>query len=432
MTAISPRARLLMPGLRFARDIRDPDPLLRLAARGVGGFCVFGGDERLPDLLRRLRDAAPHPLVLASDVEDGAGQQFQGLSRHPPAAALTPDAAELAGARTAVEARRMGITMAFAPVCDVVSERRNPILQARAFADPAASAPRFVTGARRMGLRTCAKHFPGHGATALDSHDALPVVDAPERTWRERDLPPFEACIAAGVDAIMTAHLACPALTGSPTLPATLSRRVMTDLLRHEMGFRGLLVSDALLMEGVRQGRSEAEAAVEALAAGCDLVLCPEDVEGVLGALEGVEAAAALERIAAVADPLPDPLAAAATTSIRTDGRLPAGPGPHPLRIFDLGGAEPPAALRLSLSVPAVAILRRDRAWGGPLVLPDVVRAAAQEAELVILLGPPVLLDGLNPRALVQAPGEDPLTVEAVAGLLLGADREPPGARPRL
>jgi len=421
-----------MPGLRFARDIRDPDPLLRLAARGVGGFCVFGGDERLPALLRRLSAAAPHPLIFASDVEDGAGQQFSGLTRHPPAAALTPEAAELAGARTAVEARRMGITMAFAPVCDVVSEPRNPILQARAFADPAASAPRFVRGARAMGLRTCAKHFPGHGATTLDSHDALPVVDAPETTWRERDLPPFSACIAEGVDAIMTAHLACPALTGSWTLPATLSRRVMTDLLRGEMGFSGLLVSDALLMDGVLRGRSEAEAAVEALSAACDVVLCPEDVEGVLGAIEGVEAGAALERIAVAAEPLKDPLAAAATASVRTRGRLPAGPGPHPIRIFDLGGAEPPAALRLNLSVPAVAILRRDRAWGGPLVLPEVVRAAAQEAALVILLGPPVLLEGLKPDSLVQAPGEDPLTVEAVATLVLGADRGPPAAPRRL
>ncbi len=409
-----------MPGLRFQRDVDAPDALLRLAARGVGGFCVFGGDDRLPALLRRLREAAPHPLLIASDVEDGAGQQVAGLSRHPPAAALTPDAAEIAGARTAVEARRVGITMAFAPVCDVVSEPRNPILQARAFADPAASAPRFVVGARRMGLRTCAKHFPGHGAAALDSHDALPVVDAPAETWRARDLPPFAACIAAGVDAIMTAHVACPALTGSATLPATLSRRVMTSLLREEMGFRGLLVSDALLMDGVLQGRSEAQAAVAALQAGCDVVLCPSDVEGVLGAIERIEASASLDRIAAAAQPLPDALAAAAEASVRSRGPLPVGPGPHPIRTFDLGGSDPPEALRRSLSLPAVAILRRDRAWGGPLLLPPEARAAAREAGLLILLGPPVLMEGLHPPAWVQAPGEDPLTLEAVARRAFG------------
>ena len=105
-------------------------------------------------------------------------------------------------------------------VCDVGSESLNPIIQARAFLEPAMSAPRFVVGARAQGLRTCAKHFPGHGATQQDSHSDLPRVDAPLSVWCERDLPPFAAAIAAGVDAVMTAHLAAPALTGDESLTA--------------------------------------------------------------------------------------------------------------------------------------------------------------------------------------------------------------------
>jgi beta-glucosidase-like glycosyl hydrolase len=240
--------RLLMPMLRYPKRL---DQARDLARAGVGGFCVFGGDARLPLLIEELQALAPHPLLIASDLEEGAGQQVAGQPRHPPAILLDPDAAEAAGARTALDARPLGITMNFAPVCDVSSHDRNPIIQERAFRDPAACAPRYIAGARRYGMRTCAKHFPGHGATDADSHDALPVVDADAATWRERDLPPFRAAIEAGVDAVMTAHIDCPALTGEPGLPATLSRAVVTGVLRGELGFSGLVVTDALLMEGV-------------------------------------------------------------------------------------------------------------------------------------------------------------------------------------
>lgn len=412
-------ARLVLPALRLPADL---DPYLRLAARGVGGFCVFGGDAGLAEQLARLQAAAPHELLIAADMEAGAGQQVAGLSRHPPAAALDPEAAEACGIRTALEARPLGVTMTFAPVCDVASEPSNPIIQGRAFRDPGACAPRFVLGARRFGLRTCAKHFPGHGATRLDSHDALPVVEADAATWHARDLPPFRACIAAGVDAVMTAHLACPALTGSPDLPATLSRRVITDLLRGEMGFQGLVVTDALLMEGVRRGRSEAEAAALALEAGCDALLCPADVEGVLRAVASVEAEAALARVAAAARPLPDPLVRAAEASVESRGELPVERGPHAPQVFDLDGGDGRAVAAAfgGLAVPAVVLLRSDRAWGGALALPDAARAAAARAELVILLGPAPLLEGLAPARFVRAPGRDPYTFSAVVRRVVG------------
>jgi len=441
-------ARLLFPALRGADATRDPEPFLRLAERGVGGFTVFGGDAGLGALLARVAAAARHPLVFAADLEEGAGQQIAGLTRHPPAAALLPGAAFQAGLLTALEARPHGVTMTFAPVCDVASEPRNPILSGRAFPSPRDAAPRFVEGARALGLRTCAKHFPGHGATLEDSHDALPVVRADAATWRRRDLAPFVACIRAGVDAVMTAHVACPALTDHPSLPATLSARVMTDLLRGEMGFTGLAVSDALLMEGVRGGRSEAEAARLAVEAGCDAVICPDDVEGVLGALRDVRPARveeALARVAAAAEPLPagaavdgeelrDAMRRAAVASVTSHGSLPIGPGPHPLRIADLhGGGEAFAAAcgllheRIApdgavlsrggtrgLAAPAVALLRRDKAWGGPLDPTPPLRALTDAARLVLALGPRRLLDGIRADAWVHAPGEDPFTVREV------------------
>jgi len=433
--------RLLVPALRFPAAADDLGPALALAARGVGGFCVFGGDARLPEHLARLQAAAPWPLLFAADLEDGAGQQVAGAPVHPPAAALDPDAAEAAGARTAEAARPLGITMTFAPVCDVASEPQNPILHTRAFPDPAACAPRFVRGARRHGLRTCAKHFPGHGATTADSHDALPLVTADAATWHRRDFPPFAACIAEGVDAVMTAHLACPALTGSDTLPATLSARVMRDLLRGELGFEGLVVTDALLMEGVRSGRSEADVARAALDAGCDVVLCPADVEAVAAALERVSAPESLARMERAAVPLPDPLARAAAASVSSGGRLPLGAGPHPLRVCDLNGGGEAFARRTGwpwevldlegrvvarggagegLDRPALALLRRDRAWGGPLAPPPALAQLARAAGLVIAVGRRSLLDGLDAAAWVHAPGDDPATVAAILATVRG------------
>jgi len=435
--------RLLLPALRFGAGETAFDDALRLAERGVGGFCVFGAPADLAARLARLQAAARHPLLIASDVEQGAGQQVAGRAVLPPAAALDAAAAEAAGMLTALEARRAGITMAFAPVCDVARHPRNPIVQARAFRDPAACAPAWIAGARRFGLRCCAKHWPGHGATDADSHDALPLVADDEDTWRSLDRPPFAAAVASGVDAVMTAHLAWPALTGDPDLPATLSRRVVHDLLRVGLGFAGLIVTDALLMDGVRAGRGEVEAARLALEAGCDALLVPEDVEGVCALLERTNADASLERLARAAAPLSDPLAASVEAHLEIGGApaLPLGPGPHPLAICDLhGGGEaiaaawggpwellaPDGTTRArggsgpGLAGPVLLVARRDRAWGGPLAVPEPIRGRANRARLVVVLAPDAVRNDLAPAAWIRAPGEDPVTVGAVRTRLLG------------
>ncbi len=446
MSALERNARLLLPSLRW--PIASLDPFLRLAERGVAGFCVFGGDSSLIDVLARLQAAAPHPLLFASDIEDGVGHQLSDYERQPPAASLDPAAAELAAMRTAVEARRIGFTMAFAPVCDVVSERTNPIIQARAFRDPVRTAPSYVRGAHRMGMRTCAKHFPGHGATVQDSHDSLPLVTADRATWFERDLPPFRACIEAGVDAIMSAHIACPALTGSDDVPATLSRTVMVDLLRDELGFTGLAMSDALCMDGILQKMTEAEAARAAIEAGCDLVICPDDIESVLAALATVDVPHAHERIAACATPLPDPLAQSVADSLTSAGDVAAGPGDHPLLICDVHGQKGGAADLLGalsgcryrcvgpdgstlgasdagapgLDRSVVAILRGDRAWSGGLQLPEFVREQARTADVVWVCGPAYVLDQIDAPAWIRAAGQDAQSLRAVLARGLSDD----------
>jgi hypothetical protein len=194
-----------------------------------------------------------------------------------------------AAALTAREALALGVNWLFAPVADLDIEPRNPIVGTRAFgADPvrvAAHVTAWIEGCRSEGALCCAKHFPGHGRTIQDSHAVLPTVKA-SRHELEMDLTPFRAAVIAGADSIMTAHVAYPALDPSGA-PATLSPSILDTLLRREMGFEGLIVTDALIMQGILDaGGGEAGAAVAALRAGCDALLYPGDDAGVLSAIE--------------------------------------------------------------------------------------------------------------------------------------------------
>ena len=269
---------------------------------GVGGYIIFGGTaesvRRLTaDLLRR----AGRPLLLASDLERGAGQQVAGLTEFPPPMALAslrePAVVRWAASVTAQEARAVGINWIFAPVADLDLLPENPIVQTRAFgADPnevATYVRQWVEGCQAAGALACAKHYPGHGRTAVDSHVALPVVEAPA-TEMEVDLVPFTVAIQSGVASIMTAHVAYPALDSSG-LPATLSRAVL-GRLRGEGRFDGLVVTDALIMDGALVGRRESDAAVEAIQAGADLLLYPNDARRVRDALDAALASGGLQQ----------------------------------------------------------------------------------------------------------------------------------------
>lgn len=271
----------------------------------VGGLIVGKGDALgTASWLNDLQSVSSLPLLVGADLEWGAGTRLVGATVLPVnmaiAAAGGPELAHEAGRITAREARAAGVHMAFAPVADVNVNAANPVINTRSYgADPIDVAERvaaFVEGARAEGLLTVAKHFPGHGDTEQDSHLTLPAVHA--SLWRLEtvELVPFRTAIAAGVDGIMTAHLSVPALEpGETAPPATLSPAILTELLRKRMGFGGLVVTDGLMMDGIRKGRTVAEVAVEAVEAGADILLMPPDAEA---AIDAVVAAVRSGRIA--------------------------------------------------------------------------------------------------------------------------------------
>jgi beta-glucosidase-like glycosyl hydrolase len=290
-------SRLLFPAIRWNRETHSYDDFRPTIDRGrelgVGGYIIFGGPaEAVAELTAELRAGSRHPLLIGADLERGAGQQFHGATALPPPAAIAAlgdvELSRRAGELTAREALGMGINWIYAPVADLDLEPENPIVGSRAFGhDPDVASQHVVAwieGCRAAGALACAKHFPGHGRTTSDSHLQLPRVEADAEAL-ETDLVPFRRAIAAGVDSLMTAHVAYPALDGTGA-PATLSRPILTGLLRERLGFEGLVVTDALIMEGVlEKGAGEAEAAVRAMNAGCDALLYPNALDAVAEAL---------------------------------------------------------------------------------------------------------------------------------------------------
>ncbi len=242
---------------------------------------VYEAAALLNDLQTAAADAGHLPLVMAADFEWGADFRIDGAVPFPTAMAVgathDPAAAEWMGRASGRDARALGVHWIFAPVADVNVNPRNPVINVRAFGeDPdhvGEMVAAFVRGAQQGGVLATAKHFPGHGDTAVDSHIALPVLDHDNRRLQAVELAPFRAAIDAGVASIMTAHIAVPALTADNRLPATLSYAVLTDLLRTQLDFRGLVVTDAMEMGGIARRWWSGQAAVESLVAGADMVL---------------------------------------------------------------------------------------------------------------------------------------------------------------
>lgn len=268
-----------------------------------GGVILFRRNVESAGQLRRLvqavhsSGAGPSPLV-AIDHEGGRVQRLGRPFTHFPAmaavgAADDPALARAVGRAMGRELAAIGVDLDFAPVLDVASNPRNTVIGDRAFGRTPEAVIRtalpFARGLLEGGVLPCGKHFPGHGDTTGDSHEVLPRVRHPLSRLRRREIRPFVAAIRDGMPALMTAHVLYTAL--DPRRPATLSAHVVTDLLRRRLGFRGVVFSDDMHMAAVARRRSAGQAAVEALRAGCDMLLFCQSLGVAREAILGVERA---------------------------------------------------------------------------------------------------------------------------------------------
>ena len=265
---------------------------------GVGGVILLGGSAcELRERTGQMQSWSKIPLLMSADIEQGVGQRFTGATWMPPAMAFGAiakmdlaqacDCARTMGAITAREAEAVGLNWLLGPVVDVNNNPENPVISLRSFGEtPEVVIPlteAFIQGTKDYSVLTTAKHFPGHGDTSTDPHLDLPVIShSPERLERI-ELAPFRSAIAAGVGAVMTAHLKVTALDADH--PATFSASILTQLLRQEMAFDGLIVTDALVMQAITQHYDSDDAAVLALEAGADIILMPVDPERTIDAI---------------------------------------------------------------------------------------------------------------------------------------------------
>ena len=290
-----------------------------VTAGGVGGVVWFASNVyETAHVTRELQQAARVPLLISADLEAGLGMRFLDTTFWPPAMAVAatgdPALAEAEGRVVAREARAVGVNQILAPVADVNVDPDNPVINARSFGEDPADVARFVAafirGVQSEHVLATAKHFPGHGDTHVDSHRSLPVIDVTRERLERVELVPFRAAIDAGVRSVMIGHLAVPSLDRTPvpvrgtghgdnpwgttaaevpkegTLPATISPAIVTGLLRKELGYDGLVVSDAFDMGGITEHFDAGEAAVRAIEAGEDQILLSANTEAAIAGVK--------------------------------------------------------------------------------------------------------------------------------------------------
>jgi len=251
----------------------------------VGAFHISGGKaEEVARLINSLQDAAEIPLIITADMEGGLGSALSGATLFPKGMALAstgdPELVRMCARAAAEEGRAAGIGINYYPVLDVNTDPGNNIINYRAFGDKPAIVAKYgiayMEGTQSAGIMATGKHFPGHGHTSIDSHTGRVVIGLGESEFRTMHLAPFQRAIEGGIDAIMTGHIIVPSL-GESFLPATLSKRLTTKVLRNELGFDGLIITDAMSMGAITNYFSQEEAAVMALSAGADLIIFPPD-----------------------------------------------------------------------------------------------------------------------------------------------------------
>lgn len=296
----------------FFKDLRR-----HIVDNKLGGIIFFGAPiYETTHIANRMQEAAKYPLLMSLDAETGIGMRFEDATNFPWAMAVAatgnPEFARRMGEVTGREAKAIGIRHVYAPVLDVNNNAANPVINVRSFGedpnDVATFGTAFAQGIQSQQVIATAKHFPGHGDTNIDSHRGLPIIDLPKSRLDSIELPPFKRAIDAGIGSIMIAHIALPQIDNeqvkplpnygggdaeygativseSATIPATLSAKVQTDILRKEMGFKGLIVSDAMSMSGLTIYFTQEEAGVRAFLAGTDILEKPHDVDAMIRGL---------------------------------------------------------------------------------------------------------------------------------------------------
>jgi len=410
--------------------------VLAALAGGLGGVTVFGpniaGPAQLATLTARLRSAAADPLI-AIDEEGGDVTRIGHLdgSQYPGNAALgAVDDTDLTRAvyhALGTDLAALGINVNLAPSADVNTAADNPVIGTRSFGSDtelvARHAAAAVTGLQSAGVAACAKHFPGHGSTRTDTHDTVAMVDVPLKLLARRDLPPFAAAIAAGARAVMPGHLRVPELTGD--LPASLSAAALTGLLRGDLGFTGVIISDALEMRAVSGPFGLPEAAVRAVAAGTDLLCLGRDTGRLsyLAVRDALVAAVASGRMPGAR--LEE--AAARVAELRTWTAGPAATAGLPARAAGIAGGSGGGSPRIN-TVGLAAARRAVRVSGRPAlplrrpVLVEVVPPASSAVGPVPWgLAPWMPADSIIPVGTDAAAGD--LTAAADRALTAAAGR---------
>ncbi|HRW90064.1 MAG TPA: glycoside hydrolase family 3 N-terminal domain-containing protein, partial [Flavobacteriales bacterium] len=282
-------AQLFMVAAYSNKDAAHETDIERLVRqRNIGGLIFFqGGPARQARLTNRYQGAARTPLLIGMDLEWGLAMRLDSTFRYPKQMTLgalrEDDLIVEMGRDIARQMRRLGVHVSFSPVADVNNNPANPVINDRSFGEDRENVARktiaYMRGLQQGGVIATAKHFPGHGDTDTDSHQALPLIAHGRDRLDSLELYPFRRMVKEGLNAMMVAHLEVPALDSTPGLPSTLSRPVVSDLLEQELGFRGLVFTDALNMRGVADADQPGEVELRALKAGNDVLLFPIDPE---------------------------------------------------------------------------------------------------------------------------------------------------------
>jgi len=283
------------PGYEYSED---SDTFIRLRHYvedlKVGGIMFLKGKVQSQfDLTKRLQELSDLPLLISADFERGIGMRLDDGTEFPynmaVAATGDPLLAYKLGKVTATEGKALGVHQNYAPMLDINHNSKNPVVNVRSYSDRTDVILRyaisFINGTHEAGMITTAKHFPGHGATDLDSHKELPLIDVSREFLASNDIVPFKETFRANLQSVMVGHLEVPALEPKRGLPATLSGAIINDYLLTELKFKGLVISDALNMHAITNNYSVEEAGVLAVEAGNDILLFPEDTERTLDAI---------------------------------------------------------------------------------------------------------------------------------------------------